>query len=132
MSQYHVYQTEADYAFIGWERAKEKFSLGDYKSVYSGELVDSVSCNGEEKRINQNDREVLENLFEMFNLRKPEDFHGRSLSVSDVVEIVRKTRLADIIATDLAGWKLQDSHKKTQNRIRTKPISRIKEATNSE
>lgn len=90
MSQYHVYQTEADYAFIGWERAKEKFSLGDYKSVYSGELVDSVSCNGEEKRINQNDREVLENLFEMFNLRKPEDFHGRSLSVSDVVEIVRK------------------------------------------
>lgn len=132
MSQYHVYQTEADYAFIGWERAKEKFSLGDYKSVYSGELVDSVSCNGEEKRINQNDREVLENLFEMFNLRKPEDFQGRSLSVSDVVEIVRKTGLADIIATDLAGWKLQDSHKKTQNRIRIKPISRIKEATNSE
>lgn len=103
MSQYHVYQTEADYAFIGWERAKEKFSLGDYKSVYSGELVDSVSCNGEEKRINQNDKEVLENLFEMFNLRKPEDFQGRSLSVSDVVEIVRKNRTRRYYC-DRFGW----------------------------
>lgn len=84
MSQYHVYQTEADYAF-------------------SGELVDSVSCNGEEKRINQNDREVLENLFEMFNLRKPEDFHGRSLSVSDVVEIVRKNQTRRYYC-DRFGW----------------------------
>lgn len=45
----------------------------------------------------------MENLFEMFNLRKPEDFHGRSLSVSDVVEIVRKNQTRRYYC-DRFGW----------------------------
>lgn len=51
---------------------KRGFSVDsrNYKSVYTGIL-------GEDKD--------LEDLFEMFNVDHPEDFHGRSMSVSDVI-----------------------------------------------
>lgn len=103
MSQYHVYQTEASYVFTGWDRAKKSFSLADYKKVYSGELADSVSYNGEEKRINQFDRDVLEDLFVMFNQQRPEGFCGRFMSMSDVVEIVRKEKTR-LYYCDRACW----------------------------
>ena len=33
------------------------------------------------------DNEVLEELFQMFNLSRPQDFEGHSLSVSDVIAL---------------------------------------------
>lgn len=42
----------------------------DYKLVYVGELQGNVS---------------LEDIFERFNIHRPEDFRGHSLSVSDIV-----------------------------------------------
>lgn len=63
------------YSFEWWDWAKEKFSLDDYEVVYEGEIE------------GENPNAVLEELFEIFNIRHPEDFHGHSLSVSDVVEL---------------------------------------------
>ena len=51
-----------------------KFDISQYKKVYEGEVQ-------EEKNI----LNTLESIFEKFNLLHPSDFHGHSLSVSDVV-----------------------------------------------
>jgi len=77
-----------DYAFEWWDWAKDKFTLNDYEVVYEGE-IDSVSP-----------QHALEELFEIFNIRHPEDFRGHSLSVSDVVELDGKNYYCDSI-----GWK---------------------------
>ena len=31
MSQYHIYQTDAEYSFRGWQDTKSKFEINDYK-----------------------------------------------------------------------------------------------------
>ena len=77
-----------DYAVEWWDWAKDKFNLDDYEVVYEGE-IEGVSP-----------QQVLEELFEIFNIRHPEDFRGHSLSVSDVVELDGKNYYCDSI-----GWK---------------------------
>ena len=65
------------YVFSSFNFAQKdnKFSLKDYEVVYSGEIDDySIEY-------------TLEKLFEIFNIYHPEDFTGRSMSVSDVVEL---------------------------------------------
>lgn len=105
MSQYYIYQTDADYRFLWWEVAKDKFTIDDYHKVYSGELIDAIKYGNETTVCNEDDYKVLNKLFETFNINRPEDYNARSLSVSDVVEIRRK----DIVRyyyCDNVGWKL--------------------------
>lgn len=66
------------------------FNITDYKEVYSSELQTTI----------ENKDELLEQIFEKFNLNHPEDFHGHSLSVSDVVIIDN-----EIYFCDSFGWK---------------------------
>lgn len=73
--QYKIYQIadarNCDYSFCGWNEAKERgFSINDYYEVYSGE---------------EEGKYILDKLFEKFNVNRPDDFYGHSLSVSDVV-----------------------------------------------
>ena len=76
-----------DYAFEWWDWAKEKFTLDDYDVVYEGEIEGT------------NPNAVLEELFKIFNIERPEDFTGHSLSVSDVVELDGVNYYCDSI-----GW----------------------------
>lgn len=103
MSQYHIYQTNAEYSFRGWQDTKSKFEINDYKKVYSGELVDMLRFNGKDIPCNTNDNEVLEDLYVKFNINRPSDFTGHSLSVSDIVEIVRKDETKYYYCNDF-GW----------------------------
>ncbi len=50
------------------------FNIHQYKKVYEGEVEDQGSV-----------LKTLNHLFEKFNYQPPSDFHGHSLSVSDVV-----------------------------------------------
>ena len=50
------------------------FSMNDYEKVYEGEIDASMTCQA-----------TAERLFEKFNINRPEDFHGHSMSVSDIV-----------------------------------------------
>ena len=63
-----------------------------YDKVYEGE----VDCAG------------LEDVFQMFNLDHPEDYKGRSLSVSDVVEVVEAPKLVGIIETEFRKERYTD------------------------
>ena len=105
MSCYHIYQTDADCRFLWWDIAKDKFNIDDYHKVYSGELIDSIVYGDKVTAYNEDDYKVLEELFEMFNVNHPEDYKARSLSVSDVVAIVRKD-VTRYYYCDSFGWKL--------------------------
>ena len=106
MSQYHIYQlpVEAGYAFRGWNETKDRFSINDYNKVYSCELWDQVIIGGKAQMSNTNALEVLEDLFAFFNWIPPSDYTGRSISVSDVIEIVREEE-SKYYYCDSLGWK---------------------------
>lgn len=74
--KYKIYQIKdigkCAYAFRDWECAQKLFNIADYRMVYDGEMEQKY---------------ILEKLFEKFNLDRPDDFRGHSLSVSDVVAL---------------------------------------------
>ena len=75
------------YAFKHYEWAKNVLDLNDYEVVYEGDLDYPEMPN------------VLEELFEIFNNKRPKDFERRSMSISDVVEIDGKNYYCDFV-----GW----------------------------
>ena len=77
-----------EYAFGHYNCCKDQINLDDYEVVYEDELEYSEIS------------DALEELFEIFNIRRPEDFEGRSMSVSDIVEIEGKNYYCDAF-----GWK---------------------------
>lgn len=64
------------------------FDIRDYKEVYAGDHQTDKST-----------EVALDEIFEQFNLRHPEDFRGHSLSVSDVVIMDN-----EIYFCDSFGW----------------------------
>lgn len=66
----------------------------NYSLVYQGKL------NPE----NQSTGEILESLYELFNLYHPDDFRGHSLSVSDVI-VLRKDGRDQAYYVDAFGFK---------------------------
>ena len=75
------------YAFKHYEWAKNVLDLNDYEVVYEGDLDYPEMPN------------ALEELFDIFNIRRPNDFKGRSMAVSDIVEVEGKNYYCDAI-----GW----------------------------
>lgn len=78
------------YACKHYEWAKNVIDLNDYEVVYEGELDYPEMPN------------ALEELFEIFNVesvRRPKDFEGRGMTISDVVEIDGKNYYCDFV-----GW----------------------------
>ena len=76
-----------EYSFKYYEQCKDKIDLKDYKVVYEGELDYPKMPN------------ALDELFDMFNVRRPNNFKGRSMSVSDIVEVD-----GDNYYCDAVGW----------------------------
>ena len=87
--QYKIYQMmkRTDYRFEDWDWAKDYFDMNDYTCVYDGQIT------GEDVY------DMLENIFVKFNTRRPEDFRGHSLSVSDVVSLEGR-----LFYCDICGW----------------------------
>lgn len=74
---YKLYQLKdpgsSFYAFEWWSDAVALvFSPDDYELVYEG-TIEKRNC--------------LDHLYEMFNIAHPADYHGRSMSISDVIGI---------------------------------------------
>jgi len=76
--EYEIFQLNAggrDYMFMNMKELREMGaspSISRYDSVYQGTLEPGMT---------------LESLFEKFNVDRPEDFKGHSLSVSDVIVV---------------------------------------------
>lgn len=87
---YTIYQLDInkhrEYAFAGWNRVKNDFSMDRYTEVFSGSIPDS--------------KNVLDELFIQFNDEYlPADYTGRSMSVSDVIRIP-----SGLYYCDSFGW----------------------------
>ena len=94
---YYIYQTDADYNFMDWNFVKDKFNFADYNKVYSGKLIDNGTIKSE--------TQILEDIYEMFNINHPNDYHARSLSISDIVAIEREGGIRYYYCNFL-GWEL--------------------------
>lgn len=90
--RYEIYQIKncegCNYVFRSWETARKNFKFSDYMKVYDGFCKDG------------NIHNTLEDLFEIFNLKRPLNFKGHSLSVSDIVCVDSKT----YFYCDSFGW----------------------------
>lgn len=80
--RYKLYQLKESalhkYGFMKYEFAlKNNFQISDYDLVWEGD----IEANDEDIDF------VLEDLFVMFNTTRTEGYEGRSLSVSDIVEM---------------------------------------------
>lgn len=83
----------ANYAFRSYARAKQNgFNLGDYECTYEMEVDSDHS---------------LDDFFEIFNIERPADFTGRSMSTSDIVELDGHKYYCDSI-----GWTDLDTEEK--------------------
>lgn len=94
--KYQIYQITdietARYAFMSWDFAKShNFNISDYAQVYEGEIDE------------HNMYAALEDLFEIFNMRRPSDFTGHSLSVSDIV-VLTEGSVESTFYCDSFGW----------------------------
>lgn len=81
VTRFTIYQipkgSTTDYEFMSWSFAKDHgFDKKDYSSIYT-DTINSVEHDY-----------ILEKLFTIFNINRPADFKGHSLSVSDIVELV--------------------------------------------
>ena len=63
--------------FASWDEitGSAGFDIRYYKKTYEGEVPAGDTS------------DILESLFRRFNIHRPDDFRGHSLSVSDVVEL---------------------------------------------
>ena len=70
---------DVDYAFMDYEFArKHDFKLKDYKEVYHSEMyVDD----------GETTEHFLDSVFTTFNIFRPDDFNGHSMSVSDIIKL---------------------------------------------
>ena len=67
-----------DYLFRDFEFAeKHGFDLQDYEVIYEDNIDD----------VGDGVLYTLDAIFTKFNIDRPEDFHGHSLSVSDIVQL---------------------------------------------
>lgn len=95
--QYSIFQIkdieDCSYSFMPWSFAeKHDFKFTDYSFIYNGV-------------INSNDPDyILEKLFISFNVNRPEDFKGHSLSMSDLVELADEDGSISYYYCDSFGW----------------------------
>lgn len=98
MLTYKIYQVKSDltreFGYMGLSFLKKysiEIDLNNYDLVYTGSIENTNLFTNTETPI----EEVLERLFEIFNIKHPEDYRGRSLSVSDIIEIDNKYYYCD-------------------------------------
>ena len=76
-----------EYYLRHYNWVKDKIDLKDYEVTYEGELDYPEMP------------DALEELFDIFNVRHPNDFKGRSMAVSDIVEVDGENYYCDAV-----GW----------------------------
>ena len=78
LDSYNIDVMKDEKLFVSWDDLNKysKFDISQYKKVYEGEVTEMTDL-----------FHMLESIFEKFNLQHPYDFHGHSLSVSDVVNV---------------------------------------------
>ena len=91
----------------------QSVGLENYDLVYCGSLSGTDMCD-------QSD--ILDSLYAKFNLDRPEDFHGHSLSVSDVIVLKQNGQVASYY-TDSFGFQPLPDFIPQENALRNAEMS---------
>ena len=70
---------------------KVDYNKDDYKNMYEGEVSEEIA--------KESDTWILERLFSIFNISRPDDFKGHSLSTGDIVVLDNQAWIFAMI-----GW----------------------------
>ena len=70
-----------EFYFRGYDRIKDRFDIKNYEVIYNAYLDEFVD------EVPDDIYQALNIIYNIFNAHRPEDFHGHSLSVSDIVKI---------------------------------------------
>ena len=97
MREYQIYQLRstnenADISFMNYDyllKQNRQVDFSNYRHVYQGKMKPDMN---------------LESIYTMFNIDKPEDFYGHSLSVSDIV-VIRENGAEKAYYVDSIGFK---------------------------
>lgn len=81
------------FLFKPWRIVNRIFSFDNYNNIYENDLNNWDVAETD-------DINMLEIIYSIFNGRHPEDYTGRSISVSDIVELNNKFYFCDSF-----GWK---------------------------
>jgi len=97
--RYYIHQLPISNNNIFRDYDEVRFEFNDYVPVWTGEV--------ETIEVLDNPEKVLEEIFEEFNMRHPENYAGHSLSTSDVVEFVDldMRKRVSMYYCDSFGWK---------------------------
>ncbi len=88
--KYIIYQPKEINFFVNSK--KVDYDINDYKNMYEGEINEEVA--------QESTTWILERLFSIFNISRPDDFKGHSLSTNDIVVLDNQAWLCANI-----GWK---------------------------
>ncbi|MEE8886134.1 MAG: YodL domain-containing protein [Eubacteriales bacterium] len=94
-------------SYSALKRAGREPDIDHYEVIYTAPLLPYLDQNV-----------MLENMYEKFNIDRPEDFHGHSLSVSDVV-MLRQNGMITAHYVDSVGFTPLDGFYSQKNHIRT-------------
>ena len=100
----------AQYAFMNTDWLQRKglsVQRGNYEHTYTAKIDDPAMSNVE----------LLNSIYERFNLERPENFHGHSLSVSDIVALKRGGTVS-FHYVDSIGFKEIPTFLKPENQLR--------------
>jgi hypothetical protein len=73
---------EMGFLFESWDRIEDDFDFDNYVEVWNG-TFESLGVTVP----STNNIWNLDKIFDIFNVNHPKDFHGHSLSVSDIVKL---------------------------------------------
>ena len=134
ISSYRIYQIRNDlpdrhermFQNLATLRSEGKDVISDaYSTVYEGS-IDGAECR-------KSSQQVLDGLFEKFNIAHPDDFRGHSMSVSDVV-VLQENGVEKAYYVDSLGFKevpqflqqeIQKEHAKNRDESRPK-VSQVR------
>jgi len=94
-------------SYSNLRRAGKEPDIDHYEVIYAAPLLPYTNQNV-----------MLEQMYEKFNVDRPEDFHGHSLSVSDVV-MLRQNGTVSAHYVDSVGFTPLDGFYSQKNHIRT-------------
>ena len=104
--KFGIYQLPKEHDLVwrgyeDWARVGKDISLDDYVKVYGGEKY--INVYGDSNTLTALTSDILERIFEDFNTDRPDDYTGRSLSVSDVVSLTINGEIRYYYC-DSIGW----------------------------
>ena len=74
--KYTIYQPKQPSFMV--DSNKKNYSKKPYNNVYEGEILEDLT-----------NSDLLEKIFYIFNMKRPDDFKGHSLSVGDIFNMKR-------------------------------------------